>query len=168
MRLFSTTAAAARNTPARRPRDPADTGEKHPLPDGATLVVRAPPTPPATRTTVHQPSPLLAAQPAPAETDESAEGAALPPVLKARTPRASLTPAEIARLQQLRAADPHKHTRTALARQFGCSPLFVSMVAPLPKPLRASLSARDAAASRGAGLNKRISRAQREERRLLW
>ncbi|KAN0059976.1 hypothetical protein ACQY0O_007949 [Thecaphora frezii] len=57
----------------------------------------------------------------------------LPPLLKQPTPKKMLTSAQIARVQQLRQLDPNRNTAGKLAKKFGCSPLFIQIVAPAPK-----------------------------------
>jgi hypothetical protein len=40
---------------------------------------------------------------------------------------------KVTEIQQLRVKDPKRYTRTRLASMFGCSPAFVSYVAPLER-----------------------------------
>ncbi len=71
-------------------------------------------------------------------------------------------------IQRLRAEDPILNTKSKLAKEFGCSPLFISIVAPLPKEVKAAKKQQDELKKQSWGLNKRVARAEREERRLLW
>lgn len=170
-RGFATSSVGLRNTPARRPRDPLDASPdaaRHTLPTGETFIVRPPPSASPVRSTIYQPQPLLNAQPA-------SDTSSLPPALRPSTYRASqadrnavITPEQIAKIQRLRKEDPIKNTKTRLAKQFNCSPLFISIVAPLPKAVRQVKEQQDNLKKQSWGLNKRVARAEREERRLLW
>ncbi|TKY84927.1 hypothetical protein EX895_006007 [Sporisorium graminicola] len=171
-RGFATSSVGLRNTPARRPRDPLDASPdatRHTLPSGETFIVRPPPSSTPARTTIYQRQPLLHAQPA-------EDASSLPPALRPRSRFAAthpdvdtaITPDQIASIQRLRAQDPITYTKTKLAKQFNCSPLFVSIVAPLPKEVRKVKKQQDELKKSSWGLNKRVARAEREERRLLW
>ncbi|GAC72575.1 sulfide:quinone oxidoreductase [Moesziomyces antarcticus T-34] len=169
-RGFATSSVGLRNTPARRPRDPLDASPdavRHTLPSGETFIVRPPPTASTPRSTIYQPQPLLSAEPL----AEGAE-ASLPPALRPRSRKAAsdeaITPQQIAMIQRLRAEDPILNTKSKLAKEFGCSPLFISIVAPLPKEVKAAKKQQDELKKQSWGLNKRVARAEREERRLLW
>ncbi|CDR87734.1 related to sulfide:quinone oxidoreductase, mitochondrial precursor [Sporisorium scitamineum] len=168
-RGFTTSSVGLRNTPARRPRDPLDASPdatRHTLPSGETFIVRPPPSSTPARTTIYQHQPLLNAQPA-------SDTSSLPPALRPRSRLAqnvdtAITPDQIATIQRLRKEDPIKYTKTKLAKQFNCSPLFVSIVAPLPKAVRQVKKQQEELKKSSWGLNKRVARAEREERRLLW
>ncbi|KAJ9477533.1 54S ribosomal protein L20, mitochondrial [Pseudozyma hubeiensis] len=171
-RGFATSSVGLRNTPARRPRDPLDASPdatRHTLPSGETFIVRPPPSSPPSRSTIYQPQPLLHAQP-------SSETSALPPALRPRSRlsaqrdsiETAITPDQIAEIQRLRRQDPITYTKTKLAKQFNCSPLFISIVAPLPKAVKQVKKQQDDLKKQSWGLNKRVARAEREERRLLW
>lgn len=166
-RQFSSSATASRNTPARRPRDPLEYSPeavKHSLPTGETFIVRPPPSAESASSTIYQPQALLAAQPL-----HGAEETALPPALHApQSKRNLLSSEQIAQIQQLRNADPLTNTKSKLAKKFGCSPLFISLVAPLAKEARQSKQMQHEMQKHSWGLNKRAGRAAREERRLLW
>ncbi|KAJ1034413.1 hypothetical protein NDA18_001274 [Ustilago nuda] len=172
-RGFATSSVGLRNTPARRPRDPLDASPdatRHTLPTGETFIVRPPPTATPVRSTIYQPQPLLNAQPS-SPADESS----LPPALRSRSHCASsqnkssaITPKQIAEIQRLRKQDPIVNTKSKLAQMFNCSPLFISIVAPLPKAVKQVKKQQDDLKKQSWGLNKRIARAEREERRLLW
>lgn len=168
-RGFATSSVGLRNTPARRPRDPLDASPdaiRHTLPSGETFIVRPPPSAQPARSTIYQPQPLLNAQPI-------SESSNLPPALRPRTRAVAaqpqiISPEQIATIQRLRKEDPIRYTKTALAKQFNCSPLFVSIVAPLPKAVRQVKKQQEELKKQSWGLNKRVARAEREERRLLW
>lgn len=172
-RGFATSSVGLRNTPARRPRDPLDASPdatRHTLPTGETFIVRPPPTATPVRSTIYQPQPLLNAQPS-SPADESS----LPPALRPRSHCASsqnkssaITPKQIAEIQRLRKQDPIVNTKSKLAQMFNCSPLFISIVAPLPKAVKQVKKQQDDLKKQSWGLNKRVARAEREERRLLW
>lgn len=170
-RAFSTSARSLRNTPARRPRDPLDQGDvaRFPLNTGETFIARTPPTAPSSRATVVGAEELFArAQPA-----SDAELAALPPQLRkhhrqARNASNVLSAEQIAEMQKLRAQDPFVNTAGALAKRFGCSPTFVSIVAPAPKEVRNARNAETQLKRATWGMNKRIAHEERRERRALW
>lgn len=170
-RSLHTSARALRNTPARRPRDPLDRTDvaRFPLRTGETFVARTPPTAPTSRATLFGADELFArAQPV-----SDAELAALPPKLRkhhrqARDARNVLSAEQIAEVQQLRAQDPFVNTAGALAKRFGCSPTFISMVAPAPKEVRSARNAETQLRRATWGMNKRIAQEQRRERRALW
>ncbi|KAJ1600524.1 hypothetical protein NDA14_001055 [Ustilago hordei] len=172
-RGFATSSVGLRNTPARRPRDPLDASPdatRHTLPTGETFIVRPSPTATPVRSTIYQPQPLLNAQPS-SPADESS----LPPALRPRSHCASsqnkssaITPKQIAEIQRLRKQDPIVNTKSKLAQMFNCSPLFISIVAPLPKAVKQVKKQQDDLKKQSWGLNKRVARAEREERRLLW
>lgn len=139
-RGFATSSVGLRNTPARRPRDPLDASPdaiRHTLPSGETFIVRPPPSSAPARSTVYQPQPLLHAQPA-------SDSSSLPPALRPRsrfaarreTTEVAVTPDQIAEIQRLRRQDPITYTKSKLAKQFNCSPLFISIIAPLPKAVK--------------------------------
>ena len=164
-RTFSTSTRAQRNTPARHPRDPLHNNpraSRQTLSSGETFIVRSPPTMSSARTTVANAESFF---------EGDAMGAApLPPLVNNRKERSYKTPspAEISTIQELRAKDPATNTVNVLAKRFGCSPHFVSMVAPAPKA-HLDAQAVDLELRKATwGMNKRISRIEREERRALW
>ena len=79
-----------------------------------------------------------------------------------------MTDDQISQMQVLRNQDPYTNTAGHLAKEFGCSPTFVSIVAPAPKSVRQAREAESELKKATWGMNKRISRAQRAERRPLW
>lgn len=98
------------------------------LPENLTFIHRPPPTAPTPLSyTVSPSSPLLRTESLPPST-----GSTLPPPLakpKLGAPR--LPEDTIMEIQRLRMEDPVFYTRRVLANAFGCSPAFVSYVAPL-------------------------------------
>lgn len=168
-RGFATSSVGLRNTPARRPRDPLDASPdavRHTLPTGETFIVRPPPTATPAHSTIYQPQPLLGAEPV-------SDPSSLPPALRPRSrsasqPTEAITADQIATIQRLRREDPITYTKSKLAKQFNCSPLFISIVAPLPKAVKQVKKQQDDLKKQCWGLNKRVARAEREERRLLW
>jgi Mitochondrial ribosomal protein subunit L20 len=106
-----------------------------------TFIHRPPPSAPTPHSyTVNPSSPLLRTEPLP-----SSVGSALPPPLeKPKSKPPQLQEDEIAKIQRLRMENPARHTRRELANSFGCSPAFVSYVAPLNRSeKRAALAKRD-------------------------
>ncbi|KAN0059765.1 hypothetical protein ACQY0O_008339 [Thecaphora frezii] len=168
-RGFATSSISSRNTPARRPRDPLDhspNAVRHALPTGETFIVRPPPTSGSVSSTTLIPQPLLTTS---ASTASSAvKESQLPPLLKQPTPKKMLTSAQIARVQQLRQLDPIRNTAGKLAKKFGCSPLFIQIVAPAPKLVKEGRLADAKLRKLSWGANKRLASAERQERRKLW
>lgn len=166
-RGFSSSSITQRNSPARRPRDPLDASPhavRHALPSGETFIVRPPPTAGSHATTTLVPQPLLSPEAAPTS------GPLPPPLRPTRPPaaRTDLSAEEIAELRALRAEDPIQYTAGALAKRFGCSPAFVSIVAPLSKELRERGAKDQKGVAHAWGLNKRVAREGRKARRELW
>ena len=111
------------------------------LPEDLTFIHRPPPSAPTPLSyTVSPSSPLLRTGPQTPPT-----GSALPPPLKNATlahPR--LPEDKISEMRRLRMENPAFYTRSRLADTFGCSPSFVSYVAPLnPSQQRAVLAKRE-------------------------
>ncbi|OZJ02146.1 hypothetical protein BZG36_05001 [Bifiguratus adelaidae] len=80
-----------------------------------------------------------------------------------------LTEEQIAELRRLRSQDPETWSIKRLAAKFNCSPLFVSISAPLSKEARAKLEARRSTGSETVlGYKKRIIAENRKRRRALW
>lgn len=140
-----------------------------PLPEDLTFIHRPPPSAPSPLSfTVNPSSPLLHTAPSipPA-------GYSLPPPLKKPTsthPR--LSEDNVNELQRLRSENPALYTRKKLANTFGCSPSFVSYVAPLkPSQQRATLARRerqhDKARSRW-GEKAALIREIRKKRKEFW
>lgn len=111
------------------------------LPEDLTFIHRPPPSPPTPHSyTINPSSPLLQT-----ETQRSSPASALPPPLKNATLAHPRLPEEkISEMRRLRMVNPGFYTRSRLANTFGCSPSFVSYVAPLnPSQQRATLAKRD-------------------------
>lgn len=111
------------------------------LPKDLTFIHRPPPSAPTPLSyTVNPTSPLLRSEPQIPPT-----GSALPPPLNNATlahPR--LPEDKISEMRRLREQNPAFYTRSKLANTFGCSPSFVSYVAPLkPSQQRAALAKRE-------------------------
>ena len=164
-RSFSTSTRAARDMPARHPRDPLQNNPhatRFSLSSGETFIVRPPPSLPSMHTTFEVAESFF---------EGDAKGAAsLPPLVNRRKERSfqTPTPEQIAEIQRLRASDPAKNTANVLAKRFGCSPHFVSIVAPAPKKHLETQAAEFELRKATWGMNKRISRIERAERRALW
>lgn len=168
-RSFSTSSRAMRNTPVRHPRDPLESSAnatRFPLSSGETFIVRPPPTPQSSRMNVAAVDALFNGPTQASETELSQ----LPPALVRRSPSATnkLSKEQITQMQTLRKQDPFINTASALAKKFGCSPTFVSIVAPAPKNVRKARQAETDLKKATWGMNKRIASVQRAERRSLW
>jgi hypothetical protein len=89
-----------------------------------------------------------------------------------KKPEATLTEEQIEEMKRLRAADPLTYTRQKLAKQFGCSPFFIPIAAPLHKTeMRKAVGRRDQEheANRNQwGEKKTMVVAIRKKRRSLW
>lgn len=171
-RTFTTSARVTRNAPARRPSDPLDASAhamRFPLASGETFISRPAPSQPTSRTLAPVSDVLLQS----AAVASEADLAKLPPALRprhrqARGATARLGESQIKEIQQLRQQDPYTNTAGKLAKQFGCSPTFVSIVAPAPKDVRRARQAETELRKATWGANKRIAEAERRERRALW
>lgn len=160
-RSFSTTNTLSRNTPARRPRDPlefAPNAVRHALPSGETLIVRPPPSVVSPRYSVIDQGTVSPEQ--------------LPLIQRKKSfaynQNKRLTSEEIAEMQRLRQSNPDIHTGLQLAKQFGCSPAFVRIVAPAPKQRKEAHLKETLKQSATWGQNKIMQRELRKERRSLW
>lgn len=164
-RAFSTTTRQQRDTTVRRARDPLDkdpTAMRYPLPSGETLIVRrAPATGSTPGGNLLQPS-----------LHETSSGSVLPPPLSPRSTNPSrtsqLSPEQIAQVQSLRSAAPLVNTPRKLAKQFGCSELFVRIVAPVDKVTRQFREGQEKIRVQGEGVERAVVRAERRARRELW
>ncbi|KAG8722922.1 hypothetical protein FRC08_000022 [Ceratobasidium sp. 394] len=94
----------------------------------------------------------------------------LPPELRPTKPTngPKLSQAQIEEIKQLRHADPKTNSCQVLARRFGCTPLFVSMVAPLGKEQRQELEKEQKALREKWGERKQLIREIRRKRREFW
>ncbi|KAH9890009.1 mitochondrial ribosomal protein subunit L20-domain-containing protein [Cubamyces lactineus] len=101
------------------------------LEESVTFIHRPPPTAPSPLSyTTNPASPLLKDGPTPVT------GALPPQVGKAREAHARLSDDAIAKMRDLRRADPATWTRGRLAKEFGCSPWFVGKIISLKGPDR--------------------------------
>ncbi|KAG9124908.1 hypothetical protein FRC07_009765 [Ceratobasidium sp. 392] len=93
-----------------------------------------------------------------------------PPELRPTKPsnELKLSQTQIEEIKQLRYADPKTNSCQALARRFGCTPLFVSMVAPLRQEQRQELEREQKALREKWGEQKRLKREIRKKRREFW
>ncbi|KDN34622.1 hypothetical protein RSAG8_12284, partial [Rhizoctonia solani AG-8 WAC10335] len=96
----------------------------------------------------------------------------LPPELhpKPEVERPKLTQDEIGEIRRLRLSDPKNNSCQALAEKFNCTPIFVSMVAPLPKQKREELEKeqREAQKREQWGERKALIREIRKKRKQFW
>lgn len=140
----------------------------HQITPDLTFIHRPPPTAPTPFSLTTAPSSPLLSPPS------SSTAGPLPPLTKCLHNKldAKLTEEQIEEMKRLRAADPLTYTRQRLATQFGCSPLFVPIVAPLSKTeRRKALERRDHEheANRSQwGERKEMVVAIRKKRRSLW
>lgn len=79
-----------------------------------------------------------------------------------------LTEKELTRMRTLREKNPQLYTRSRLAKMFGCSPVFVSMAAPLPKEKLKEVWAAQKEQRSGWTWRKQLVREMRKKRRDLW
>lgn len=160
-RSLSTSVSLLRNTPARRPKDPLDFASnavRHALPSGETLIVRSPPS-----MASHRYSAM----------DQGTVSVEELPLLHRRQSfqferNKKLSAEEISEMQRLRQANPEIHTGLQLAKQFGCSPAFVRIVAPAPKQKKIAHHQQVRAQRATWGQNKVLQKELRKERRNLW
>ncbi|KAI9480826.1 MAG: mitochondrial ribosomal protein subunit L20-domain-containing protein [Benjaminiella poitrasii] len=111
------------------------------LPDGTTFITRLPIVEPNVQATV------------------------APLIHKECTETRKLSDAEINEMRQLRTSDPTTWTRSKLAKKFGCSPLFVSMTAPLNDTTHLIKNESD---NSNQGYKRRFMAQERQKRRTLW
>ncbi|CAE6529442.1 unnamed protein product [Rhizoctonia solani] len=111
-------------------------------------------------------SPLLS------KTIRSESAGYLPPKVhpKPEVERPKLTQDQIAEIRRLRLSDPKTNSCISLAKRFNCTPIFVSMVAPLPKQKREELEReqREAQKREQWGERKTLIREIRKKRRQFW
>ena len=139
------------------------------LPEDLTFIHRPPPSASTPFSyTVNPTSPLLLT-----ESPRSAMGSSLPPPLAPpRLERSRLSDDKIKEIQRLRVQDPKRFTRTRLAETFGCSPAFVSYVAPLARSeQRDALARRERAHDKSRarwGEKAALIREIRKKRKEFW
>ena len=147
----------------------------HQVAPNLSFIHRSPPTAPTPFSLSTAPSsPLLLPLPLPSSDASTSNKAGLPPPTQKprKKPEAKLTNEQIGEIRRLREADPTLHTRQKLARQFGCLPSYIPMVAPLSKvEMRKALARREQEheANRSRwGEQKAMVVAIRKKRRSLW
>lgn len=141
-----------------------------------TFIQRPPPTAPTPYSLSTAPSSPLLLPPTtlPISNSSILKKAALPPPIQKphKKPEVKLTDEQIEEIRRLREADPIIHTRQKLARQFGCLPSYIPMIAPLRKvEMRKALARREQEheANRSRwGERKAMVVAIRKKRRSLW
>lgn len=79
-----------------------------------------------------------------------------------------LTENELKRMRGLREKNPQLYTRSRLAKMFGCSPVFVSMAAPLPREALQEVRKNEKEQKMGWTWRKQLHREMRKKRRALW
>lgn len=79
-----------------------------------------------------------------------------------------LKPEQIAEIKRLRLEDPVKNSRKALAKQFQCSPLFISIVSEPPKERLQEMNQILDSIKSDWHPARALARAERKKRRQLW
>ncbi|KAH0431142.1 hypothetical protein CcaCcLH18_07320 [Colletotrichum camelliae] len=99
----------------------------------------------------------------------SAEGTKLPPALdvpsRGANPRYHLTPADVAEIRRLRAADPTRWSVSALARKFDCSEVFITICTPAPREHKEKLAQKLDTVKEGWGKIRTKAREDRSRRK---
>ena len=90
---------------------------------------------------------------------------ALPPALNPRQQRTMLTSDQIASIKRRR---DEGESKNALAREFGCSTLFISLVAPAAKGAKEAMLRAQEEVRQGWGERKRLVRAAQKTQRESW
>ncbi|KAH7340910.1 mitochondrial ribosomal protein subunit L20-domain-containing protein [Rhizoctonia solani] len=156
--------------PNPRPKDPVLTSPNanvQQITPDVTFIHNPPPSIPTPHSLTTAPiSPLLS------KPNSSSGTGYLPPELhpKPEIERPRLTQDQIEEIRRLRLSDPKNNSCQALAKQFNCTPIFVSMVAPLPKQKREELEKeqREAQKREQWGERKTLIREIRKKRRQFW
>lgn len=180
-RSFSTSPASLRRshvTPVQRTRDPLEEDKGahwSRLPTGETFVVRPPPSVEQPESTTMVMSPILDGKDPRTGTADSVLDAPLPPPTRpqgaaeqAATSRPPLTAADIIAIRRLRLSDPEKYNIYTLAKMYEVKPLWIRMVAPASQNIRQHASQSALERRKRWTIAKRISHAERVERRKLW
>ena len=93
----------------------------------------------------------------------------LPPqVLITQPKKYNVEPKDILEIRRLRDLDPYKHSRIKLAKQFGCTPYFVGMVAPSSKEKKDHEEKHLEQIKSRWGKKRTQAREDRKTRRELW
>ncbi len=91
-----------------------------------------------------------------------------PPLNPIKEKSYNLTQEQIKEIQQLREKDPIKWSRKKLAEKFGCSQLYIGIIAPVSKERRIELQEEINEEIERMGWKKRFIRNERTRRRELW
>jgi len=93
-----------------------------------------------------------------------------PPLLKPypHVRRRHLGEEDLAKMRKLREDNPMLYTRQRLAKMFNCSPVFVSMAAPLPRDALKEVWRQKLEQREGWTWRKQLVREMRRKRRELW
>jgi hypothetical protein len=91
-----------------------------------------------------------------------------PPLRKPYEKTYHLTPAEIEKMREMRAADPQKWSRAVLAREFNCSPLFVGIVAEASEERLTKTKQNLENVKANWGVKRAEAREERRKRRKGW
>lgn len=174
-RGFATSARTQRNTLSRRPKDPLDTDPtavKYALPSGETFIVRPSP---ASGSAYSSAQGTVLESPKAESYPFEAGSSTLPPALKPAARRnrdtsteVQLTPQQITQMQRLRARDPLRNTPRKLAQQFGCSELYVRIVAPASKDVRSLRNREEQARLSSRTFGEVLKEETRRARREMW
>ncbi|KIM33754.1 hypothetical protein M408DRAFT_13551 [Serendipita vermifera MAFF 305830] len=94
-----------------------------------------------------------------------------PPLLRTFPPstrKQHLEEKDLVRMRKLRESNPQLYTRTRLAKMFDCSPLFVSMAAPLPREVLHQVWKEKLEQKEGWTWRKQLVREMRKKRKDMW
>ena len=100
-----------------------------------------------------------------ASSTQTEDLSSLPPALNPRRERPMLTEDQIESIRRRRAEGESKNQ---LAREYGCSTLFVSLVAPAPKGAKEAMLRAHEEIRQGWGEKKRLVRAAQKTQRDSW
>jgi Mitochondrial ribosomal protein subunit L20 len=101
---------------------------------------------------------------------ESETDSGEPPLLRSypHIRRRHLGEEDLARMRTLRETNPQLYTRQRLAKMFDCSPVFVSMAAPLPREALKEVWREKLEQKEGWTWRKQLVREMRKKRKDLW
>ncbi|KAF8471169.1 mitochondrial ribosomal protein subunit L20-domain-containing protein [Kalaharituber pfeilii] len=115
------------------------------------------------------PPPIPAAPEVHSAQDVASASAPLPPPLRtSQSKKYHLTESQISEIRALRAADPIKNNRTALAKRFGASRFFIGMVAEADEAHKKGMWEKQEEVKKGWGHKRVKAREDRERRREGW
>lgn len=154
--------------PNPRPRDPvlnSPNAKVQQISPDVTFIHNPPSSVPTPHSLTTAPASPFLSKPTP-----STDSSLLPPEIRPKTTSAGpkLTQSQIEEMRQLRLQDPKTNSCQVLARKYGCSPVFVSMVAPLGSEQRKELEKGQNAMREQWGERKRLIRDIRKKRREFW